>query len=328
MTTTVAQRPTPQSSPVPPRRRAEDADPKSIKAEVMRLMQDFSIEATPGELARLKTLPADLPPGSRVYIPWVPGNRLEQTVEAAIHLKALGMTPVPHIAARSVPDVAALDTLLASLRKEAGVQQVMLIAGSKPVPAGSLDSSLQVLNSGLLKRHQFTGLSLAAHPEGSPDISAKALVAALQVKNAFARTSSAQVRLVTQFCFAGEPVVAWERAARIAGNRLPVHVGLAGLASLPRLLRYGQRCGVGASMQLLTGQGLRQGFRLLRVAARMDPGNIIVAVARARLQDPGSLFERFHFFPFGALDPTVAWAAAAARGQFTLEDGSDGLTVT
>ena len=203
MTATLAQRKCPQSPPVPPEERTAD-----VKAEVMRLMQDFSIEVMPGELARLKILPADLPPGSRVYIPWVPGNRLEQTVEAATHLKALGMTPVPHIAARSVPDVAALDTLLASLRKDAGVQQVMLIAGSKPVPVGSLDSSPQVLNSGLLKRHQFTGLSLAAHPEGSPDINTKALEAALQVKNAFARTSSAQVRLVTQFCFDGAPVVA------------------------------------------------------------------------------------------------------------------------
>ena len=78
----------------------------------------------------------------------------------------------------------------------------------------------------------------------------------------------------------------------------------------------------------MTGQGLRQGLRILRVAARMEPGDIVVAVARARLQDPASLFERFHFFPFGALGPTVAWAAAVARGQFTLEDGSDGLTVT
>ena len=67
---------------------------------------------------------------------------------------------------------------------------------------------------------------------------------------------------------------------------------------------------------------------MLRVAARMEPGDIVVAVARARLQDPGSLFERFHFFPFGALGSTVAWAQAVARGQFTLEDGSDGLTVT
>ena len=59
----------------------------------------------------------------------------------------------------------------------------------------------------------------------------------------------------------------------------------------------------------------------------MEPGDIVLAVARARLQDPASLFERVHFFPFGALGPTVVWAAAVARGQFTLEDDLDNLTV-
>ena len=324
----VAQPIAPQSLPVPPKRGVEVVSPQEIKAEVKRLMQDFSVEVTPGELVRLKALPAELPLGSRVYIPWVPGNRVEHTVQAAARLQALGMTPLPHIAARAVTDAASLDNLLTRLHKEAGVQQVMLIAGSSTAPAGSFDSSLQVLSSGLLKRHKFTGLSLAAHPEGSPDISAKALEAALQVKNAFARTSSAQVRLVTQFCFDGAPIVAWERAARTSGNRLPVHVGLAGLASVPTLLKYAHSCGVGASMQLLTGQGLRQGLRLLRVAARLEPGNIVAAVARARLQNPGSLFEGFHFFPFGALSQTVAWAAAVARGQFTLEDNGDGLTLS
>ena len=43
--------------------------------------------------------------------------------------------------------------------------------------------------------------------------------------------------------------------------------------------------------------------------------------------DPQCLIERLHFFPFGAFDATVAWAAAVARGDFRLRpDGRDIVT--
>ena len=66
MTMVVAQPIAPQSLPVPPKRGVEVVSPQEIKAEVKRLMQDFSVEVTPGELVRLKALPAELPLGSRV----------------------------------------------------------------------------------------------------------------------------------------------------------------------------------------------------------------------------------------------------------------------
>ncbi len=304
-----------------------------LKREITQLMRDFSVEMTPAEVAKLTTVPPQLPAGSRVYLPWVPGNRFEQTLQAAVRLRQHGMTPVPHLAARVIPDAATLNAMSGALRVEAGVDQVLLVAGSRPVPAGNFDNSLQVLESGLFQRHGFAELALAAHPEGSPDISAGALAEALQRKNAFAlaHASDFKTRLVTQFCFDANTTVVWERRARAEGNCLPVHVGLAGLATLATLLKYGRTCGVGASMNLLraqaSGQGLRQSLRLLRMATHLEPGAIVVAAAKARLNDPNCQFERFHFFPFGSLAATVAWAAAVARGDFTLEENDRGLTV-
>jgi methylenetetrahydrofolate reductase (NADPH) len=291
-------------------------DRDALSGEIVRLMRDYSVEQTPAELLRRTALPAELPAGSRVYLTWVAGSPFAQMRRAAVRLRELGMTPVPHLAARAIADAATLDQMLAHLAREAQVDHAMVIAGSQRALSGRLDSAMAALTTGRFEQHGWRSLGLAAHPEGSPDIDAAALASALRDKNAYARTTTMRLHLVTQFCFAGAPVVAWERQARAEGNRLPVHLGLAGLASLPTLLRYARLCGVGAS---ITSLG-RQAGRLFRLASTVAPGEIVVALARARLAGPESALERLHFFPFGSLDATVAWAAAVARGEFSLND--------
>lgn len=125
--------------------------------------------------------------------------------------------------------------------------------------------------------------------------------------------------MVTQFCFAARPVVDWERRIRAAGNRLPVHVGLPGLTSPARLLRFGIACGVGASLSVLRAQ--TGGVLKLATAATYHPDETLLGLAAARLRDPDSLLHGVHFFPFGALDATARWAAAVRDGRTDLTDG-------
>lgn len=292
-----------------------------LKDDIAALLHDFSIEKTPSEVAALRSLPAELARGSRVYVTWIPGNDFTKTLRATVRLRELGMAPVPHLAARAVRDEAALDAMLAALHREAAVDHALLIAGTTATPAGRFDSTLPALASRLFERHAFSALGVAGHPEGSPDIGADALRDALLAKNVHAAASpSLHMHVVTQFCFEAAPIIDWERRMRAAGNRLPVHVGLAGLASLPTLIRYARSCGVGASIGALT----RQAGRMWRVVSSIPPGAVVVALARARRADPQCLFERVHFYPFGAFDATVAWAAALARGEFALaRDDSD-----
>ena len=289
-------------------------EPCTLKQEIIALMRDFSIEKTPAEVASLRALPVELTAGSRVYITWIAGNEFTRTLRACARLRELGMQPVPHLAAREIADVGALDTLLAALQREAAVEHTLLVAGSMRAPLGRFDSSLPALASGLFERHGGRALGLAAHPEGSADIKPAALADALRAKNAHARTSPLHMHLVTQFCFDAAPLIDWERRTRAAGNRLPVHVGLAGLASLPTLLKYARSCGVGASLSVLT----RHAGRLFKLVSAVTPGEIVVALAAARMNDAQCLVERLHFFPFGSFDATVAWAAAVARGEFHL----------
>jgi methylenetetrahydrofolate reductase (NADPH) len=205
--------------------------------------------------------------------------------------------------------------MLAELRREAGVEHLLLIAGSQRNPAGAYADSLQLLATGRFDGPPWRSLGFAAHPEGSPEIGALALSRALAAKSAHAAATSLPHELVTQFGFAAAPLLAWERQARADSRRLPVRVGLAGLASVTTLLRYAAHCGVGASTRAL----LRHGGRSLRLTGAVAPGRLVAAVARARLADPDARFSGFHFYPFGSLDATVEWAAAIAAGAFTLD---------
>ena len=129
---------------------------------------------------------------------------------------------MPHIAARGIADQAALDRLLGNLVAEAGVDDVLVIAGSIKQQAGDLASSLDVLRSGLLERHGIARVGVAGHPEGSPDFADEAAVALTAEKNAIALEAPYEMRVVTQFALDGAPYLAWERRMRQAGNALPV----------------------------------------------------------------------------------------------------------
>ena len=297
--------------------------PRTLESEIAALMQDFSIEKTPGEVASLRALPADLPAGSRVYITWIAGNDFAKTLRAAVRLRELGMQPVPHLAARAIGGADALDRMLGALHCEAAVEHALLVAGSMRAPLGRFDCTMPALATGLFERHGWRALGVAGHPEGSPDIAAEPLALALREKNAYAQTSALRMYLVTQFCFEGAPVVAWERQMRTGGNRLPVHVGLAGLASLPTLIKFARSCGVGASLGALT----RQAARMFKLLSAVTPGGVVTALAAARLADAQCLIERVHFFPFGSFDATVAWAAAVAGGDFRLSHDDTDISV-
>ena len=283
-------------------------------------MRGWSIEQTPAELVRRKALPSALLAGTRVYLTWVAGAPFARTLAAAARLRELGMVPVPHLAARAIADAATLERMLLELHREAGVEDLLLIAGSQSAPAGAYADTLQLLASGRFDGAPWRSLGFAAHPDGAPAIDAGALMRALEAKDAHAAATALPHYLVTQFGFASAPLVAWERQSRGIGARLPVQVGLAGLATLPTLLRYAALCGVAASTRAL----LRHGGRALRLSGAVPPGRIVAAVAHASLADPGARFRGFHFYPFGSLDATADWAAAVAAGAFRLDqDGGD-----
>lgn len=297
---------------------------RTLREEVIHLARNWSLELTPREMEKLGSAVRDyLPMGTPVFVTWLAGSDFRQSAAAATRLRHAGLEPVPHMAARAIRDESKLAEMLARLRDEADVRQVLLIGGALAQPVGKFSASIQLLETGLFERYGIRRVGVAAHPEGSPDISAPALAEALAQKNAYADISDMSLELATQFCFDAVPIATWERQARDSGNRLPLAVGLAGLAGLPTLIKHARNCGVGNSVGVL----FKQASKVLRLVSAVDPSDVVVGLARARQADTECSIARLHFFPFGAFEATARYAQALAEGIFEIDAATQRLSV-
>jgi len=289
------------------------------KLAVQEFVRNYSIEATVQEADRIERFSDVVEPGTRVYIPHTPHTGFSEMVAVAARLRKEGMAPVPHIVARRIPTLAMVDSLLGMFTGDAGVEQVLVVAGDIATPAGELESSLQVLESGLLEKHKIQSVGVAGHPEGHRDVGDAALRDALRRKNAYAERTRANVYVVTQFIFSADPVIEWERSFRKEIGRLPVMAGLPGLATARTLLKYAMDCGVGASLQAFSKR-YASITKLLTVSA---PDETIMALADYKSRNPASRLAGVHFFTFGGFKRTALWANRIVAGDFELTD--DGL---
>ena len=291
-----------------------------LHAAVRRLLRDVSVEVTPRETGTLDEVAAVLPPGTSVYVTDL-GLGLDASLDAARRIRVHGLRPVVHLAVRSIPDLAALDRTF-GLLADAGVDDLLLVAGSRAA-AGSIENTLPVLESDALARRGFASIGVAGHPEGNPGVDEGAVDDALARKDKIASELGLPLHVVTQFAFSADPVLGWERRVRAAGIRLPVRVGLPGLTSPARLLRFGLKCGVGPSLAVLR----KQTGSVLKLATQTyRPADTLAGLARAATADPESLISAVHFFPFGAVVPTAHWATALRDGRFAIRD--DGALLT
>ncbi len=294
-----------------------------LKQQIVDFMTGFTAETTPGSAAKIADYREHLRPGTVVYITFLPGSGFDDTIAVAKRLKTEGFLPVPHFAARSIPDKAFLEDNLRKLRDEVGLKQVLVIAGALDEPVGEFSDSMQLLETGLFDKYGITKFGVAGHPERNPDISELAIQQALEWKNAFAERTGAEVYLVTQFCFEATPVIAWDRRIQAEGNRLPVHIGVPGLATIRTLLAHARACGIGPSVRFLTRQA-RNVTKLMTVSA---PDRLIGALAAYRAGDPACGITGVHVYPLGGLRRSAKWSYAVADGRFTMKKDGKGFTV-
>ena len=293
------------------------------KQSIQNLVTGFSIETTVRESQRLERYGDVVRPGTPLFIAHVPGTASEDTVRLAGRLRGEGMEPVPHIVARRIENLAAVDDLLGRLVGEAGVSRVLVVAGDIDQPVGELDSALQILASGLLEKHGIRNIGVAGHPEGHRNVDAATLRAAVATKNDYARRTGANLSVVTQFVFDAEPVIRWE-TEHADVNALPLVVGLAGLATFKTLLKYAIDCGVGPSLHAVS----KHATNLTKLLTVATPDEMIVGLADYKANTPASRISGVHFFPFGGLKRTADWVNKIIDGQFDFTSDGKGLKVS
>jgi len=287
-----------------------DQAPADAVARIAAFMAGFSVEATRPSDADVAAL-AVLKRGTRIYLSAVPNRPADESVAAAVRLRAAGFEPVPHAAVRNFASVEALDDFLARLNGEAGVESVLVIAGDRDA-CGPFRSALDAIDSGVLRRRGIRGIGIAGYPEGHPRIGDQELSCALREKITAAEAIGLAVEIVTQFCFDARPILDFVARLRSFGFEHRLRIGLAGPTSLTSLMRYASRCGVRTSAQALA----RRSGLMRQMFAITTPDDLVCALADAA---PAGIVP--HFFSFGGIPATSRWARAAADGHIALEAG-------
>jgi methylenetetrahydrofolate reductase (NADPH) len=225
-----------------------------------------------------------------------PKRGLDATLSVAEELAGRGYAVVPHLSARSIADERQAQELLDRLA-EAGIDEVLVIAGDVPRPAGRFEGGADLLAAMASLRNRPRERGITGYPESHPFISDEETIEAMFEKEPFA------TYIVSQLCFDPATIVWWVGAVRERGTELPIYVGLPGVTPSRKLLRIATRIGVGESRRFLTRHGNLVARLLTR---RSGPDALLEGLADAVAQ-PQNRIAGFHFYTFNELEKTEGW---------------------
>lgn len=194
------------------------------------LLDDFSLEMTGKDVAKLEEARDGIPQGTRINITFLAGEDLAVRLAAARAVKRLGFVPVPHISARRLPSQVHLEEFLAGLAADGTAENVFVVGGDPARPEGPYEDALSVIRTGLLQKYGARHIGISGYPEGHPAIADRTLWSALTDKTAALGTERLGGDVITQFGFDVDPVLGWLEAARARGVHLPVRIGVPGPA--------------------------------------------------------------------------------------------------
>lgn len=272
-------------------------------ATAAELVSGGSLEIGAHRPQDAREIAALLPAGTPVYVNHLPRHRLLDTVPTLVAVRAAGLEPVPHIAARRIRDGAELRDYLARATGEAGVRKALILGGDEAQAAGPYADGAALLREGRLANAGLREVGLPGYPEGHPRIASAALERAFLEKRSLAAAQGLGVYMVTQFSFAPSRVVEYCAAMARLAPAVPVYVGLAGPTNPVALLRFAQRCGVSASLRALRSQGMDA----VRLVTHTDPADQLAALAHYCGVHANCNVVGIHLFTFGGVTAAAQW---------------------
>ncbi len=254
-----------------------------------------------------------LPSGTRVYITDVGVDPVEDLISAAGKVTDMGYRAVPHTPARRIESFGALESRLSGMVNEAGVHDILVIAGEADEQMGPFSQSLDLLQTGLIDRLGIRHVAIAGHPEGNVAYNGRDVMQVLRDKIDFAKNNSdAQFRIATQFGFDGNKFVRWAESVKQAGIETPIHLGVAGPAKITTLIKYAAMCGVGNSLNFFK----KRTGAIAQLATKHSPEEVVQPIEQAWRQNTANI-EQIHIFPFGGLQAATDWLTQ--RGSFEFD---------
>jgi methylenetetrahydrofolate reductase (NADPH) len=268
------------------------------------LVAAASIELTPREVLGETALNRWFESGTTVFVSYPASATHHDIVAACAKLRRVGLTPVPHIAARRLASFTQARDFLQRAAAEAGVVSALVIAGDPDRPMGPFAGGIDLLATGLFERSGIAEIVLPGYPEGHPRIDSRTLAEALRAKLALAQVHGLRASLISQFAFEAAPIRAWIARLRPEDIVCPVRIGIAGPASVATLAKYAVRCGIGASLRALA----RGHTAFARIMVEAGPDRLITDLVAD--EDSNAPIDGLHLFAFGGLRRTAEWLRA------------------
>lgn len=281
-----------------------------------------TMEVTPKGAEKVDNFANHLPKKSPVFITFLPGSDINDTIATAVRIKREGMKPIPHLAARSIPNLDFLKTNLARLVAEAEVDTCLLIGGGVKDPLGDYDATIQILETGLFEQHGFKHIFVAGHPEGSPDFPDNAHWQALQQKQQFMERTKIKLEITTQFCFEAAPVIDYANKLVAEGITMKLRVGIPGLATIKTLMAHAVACGIGPSMKIIK----QQAANISKLLTVREPNKLVRELCVEMANNKNTAIHGFHLYPLGGFVKTADWQKKIAAGQFDMDDAEGFIT--
>jgi methylenetetrahydrofolate reductase (NADPH) len=292
-----------------PQAHGESAAPAtSAKTAARALLAQSSIELTTNGREAIEAAARHLPSGTRVYVPKMPRQTLDDKLVQISLLHELGLEPVPHIVARHLVSRLELRDFLARATGDCGVRRVLVIGGDQQQETGPFPASAVVIASGLLQEAGISHVDVAGYPDGHPNIPQEMLHADLDLKRQLAEEQGLQLGIVTQFSFAPDGIANYCSAIAQRASDVPVYAGIPGPTNPKQLLRYARICGVSTSLKAVNGLGLNA----VKLAMHSNPDRQMATLASRKSLDESGHLASVHLFSFGGFVESAEWMSRRA----------------
>ena len=284
-----------------------------MRENIINFVDDFTVELNPKVQKKITDIYINKK--NKIFVTYLPESDEKEIFSAVEFVESKGFTPIVHLPARTMRDISHVEDFLMNIRKLTKSHDILIIGGGGN-QVGSIKSSLDILESGLLEKYNFYKIKVAGHPEGSPDIKDDVLKKFLLAKQEIHDSKKLDLEIVTQFFFQSDPFIKWDVFLDSIGVNLPVRVGFPGPATFKTLLNFGLMSGVGNSLNFLKKNSNKIGDLLVKTTNDKLLIELVAAGKLSKSKRPNS----FHCYPFGGFEKTCHWLTAIQNGDFIVEN--------
>lgn len=235
---------------------------------------------------------------TQVYITHLEHSNYTDVIESARRLEQQGINSVPHLAVRNLAHSINLTQVIEQMQ-DVGVQEVLLLGGNAKQPHGQYQQVFDALATGLFDSG-FTRLHFAGFPEVHPEIDdISRAYTALESKISYANTQGIPCRVVSQFCFHSEPILAFLQRLHQMPATTEVHIGIAGNIRLIKLMKYSLMCGVGSSIRFLENKASNLTGLASSLFGQYDSSALVQEIITGHNATTTQAINGLHQFAFG-----------------------------